>query len=169
MWREDDDMKTAIEGRTVSEVWASYEYVTFVTDQGPVTFTVYGDCCSHSYFHDVIGADNLLAGGVVTELSEVELSPGDPGYHPDDCPGRRYDYETGEYTDSPCGVDHDSLVVYGYRIVSDHPEWGEVTTVLSFRNDSNGYYGGWMQPTEGGVRSGQQPVRDNWTVDYATV
>ena len=31
---------------------------------------------------------------------------------------------------------------YGYEIVTEHPTFGEVTCVFSFRNDSNGYYGG---------------------------
>lgn len=33
--------------------------------------------------------------------------------------------------------------MYGYKIISES-KWGDQTSVFSFRNSSNGYYGGWM-------------------------
>jgi hypothetical protein len=41
--------------------------------------------------------------------------------------------------------------VYGYSITLEPKEndyYGERTAVFSFRNESNGYYGGWIEKTE---------------------
>jgi hypothetical protein len=125
--RWDEPQMRDLVGHQVTEVWWSDEIITFVTPEGVATFEVEGDCCSHSYFHDLIGLDKLLAGPVVS-VNQVDL--GD--------------------TDATCavcerdGYKGDSVAVYGVQIVTQHPVWGEVTTALSFRNDSNGYYGGWL-------------------------
>ena len=37
---------------------------------------------------------------------------------------------------------------YGYAITTESEQFGEMTSVFSFRNSSNGYYGGWMYSTE---------------------
>lgn len=114
-------------GKKVVAVRMDETYLGFAFDDGTNTgFTVEGDCCSYSYFHDFYGIDKLLANGPITEVSEVYLGPGDPGY---------------------IVVDNDSyncIRVYGYRIVTVSPQWGEQTSVFVFRNSSNGYYGGWM-------------------------
>jgi hypothetical protein len=36
------------------------------------------------------------------------------------------------------------MQVYGYALVTQSQRWGEVTSVFSFRNYSNGYYGGFI-------------------------
>ena len=41
-------------------------------------------------------------------------------------------------------ADWEEVQVYGYRITAEHPLFGPVSAVMSFRNTSNGYYGGWM-------------------------
>lgn len=112
-------------GRAVGEVWWSDETITFVTDGGMASYEVDGDCCSHSYFHDLIGFDKLLSGPVAA-VNEVELTDDDA-----ECVLCKRD-----------GYSGDVVAVYGYQIVVEHPQWGEVTCALSFRNDSNGYYGG---------------------------
>lgn len=118
-------------GRRIRRVHISDDYLRFVTDQGDLAFTVEGDCCSTSYFYDFIGLDKLLKGPVL-EVAAVPLSEGDPrGDVPND------DYEVIE--------------CYGYKIVTDDPAFGPVTTVFSFRNSSNGYYGGWMESVDPGV------------------
>lgn len=109
-------------GKIIESISGNTEFLRFTTADGKsFTFTVEGGCCSYSYFHDIIGVEKLLAGGEVTEVG---------------------------YADVPEVEDDDSYVdtqVYGFKIVSDHPEFGDVTTVFSFRNESNGYYGGWMR------------------------
>ena len=59
--------------------------------------------------------------------------------------GHGYD-EFGDMLMDSVGRGSGVVRVYGYRIASDHPTWGEVTAVMSFRNDSNGYYGGELVP-----------------------
>jgi hypothetical protein len=121
----------ALIGATVTAIYMSEEDITFETDRGLVGYRVEGDCCSHSYFFDFRGVRNLLENGPVIAFEAVALSPGDPGYHPST-------YDIGD-------TDPDELAVYGYRITTDHPKFGPVTSVFSFRNSSNGYYGGWME------------------------
>jgi len=119
-------------GKTVREIWMNEQYLKFVTDQGVVIFEVEGDCCSHSYFFDFYGVANVL-GREVVDFSSVSLSPGDPGYRPE-----TFENGVGD-------VQYDYVQVYGYRITTEHPSFGHVSAVLSFRNSSNGYYGGWME------------------------
>lgn len=95
-------------------------YLKFNTDDGNVVFGVSGDCCSHSYFHDFIGVKKLFENGKVLSVKEI-----DPG-----CGSKNKN-------------DGDVCVsVYGFEIVTEHPTFGEQTSVFSFRNSSNGYYGG---------------------------
>lgn len=138
----DTDHYKPLIGATVSAILMSEDELIFQTDRGLVGYRVEGACCSHSYFYDFHGVRNLLENGPVVAFESVDLAPGDPGYHGDSSPGWDYGSKCPE-----CGKsDHDSLAVYGYRITTEHPTWGPVTSVFSFRNDSNGYYGGWMEP-----------------------
>lgn len=119
-------------GKTVREIWMDRDYLKFVTDQGDVTYVVEGDCCSDSFFFDFYGVANVLDREVVA-FEEVSLAPGDPGYRP----------ETFEVANE----DWSETQVYGYRITTEHSQFGHVSAVMSFRNESNGYYGGWMEGT----------------------
>lgn len=115
-------------GRKIEKIFMNEDFLKFETDLGkPIAFTVYGDCCSHSYFHDFIGVEKLLKGGRVTSVESVEL----------------------EESDSKVKVnrhDGDECVrCYGYRIVVEDEKFGELTAVFSFRNSSNGYYGGSLE------------------------
>lgn len=138
-------------GRTITRIRMNEDYLVFDTDAGEIAYTVEGDCCSHSYFFDFYGVRNVLDNGPVSAFEEVELSPGDPGYHPDDCLGYQWDSEAGAYKPNACGRDHDQIAVYGLRLTTKHPVFGPVSSVFSFRNDSNGYYGGWMRRTSAPV------------------
>lgn len=113
------DLKDLV-GRRVSAVHMNTEVLAFETDKGQVVYGVEGDCCSHSYFHDIVGVRKLLDNGPVASTKEINMA--DP--EPDN--------------------DDEYVKVYGYEIVTEHPQWGEQTTVVSFRNYSNGYYGGWL-------------------------
>jgi hypothetical protein len=114
-------------GKKIRGIFMSSEFLVFITDdeQEPViAYTVEGDCCSYSYFYDFYGVKNLLENGPIIEAEPVSLDdPENPNDH-------------GEWT-----------VVYGYRLTTEHPMWGLVSSVFSFRNDSNGNYGGWMERT----------------------
>lgn len=103
-------------GANVTGVAWSDSLLTFLTDRGVFSFRVEGECCSACYFNDIIGVAKLLANGPVVSVDEIELSDRNSS-----------DGETK---------------FYGYELVTEHPLWGEQTTVFSFRNESNGYYGG---------------------------
>jgi hypothetical protein len=122
----------ALIGKTVREIWMDKDYLKFVTDKGEVTYGVEGDCCSDSFFFDFYGVANVI-GREVVAFESVSLSPGDPGYHPET-------YAVGDQ-------DYGETQVYGFRITTEHESFGHVSAVLSFRNESNGYYGGWMYST----------------------
>lgn len=113
-------------GRTIKRIFMNEDNLKFETDLGPIVFAVSGDCCSYSYFHDFIGVKKLLQGNPVTAVKEVDLEP----------------------TDSKVPVDRhgdDVIQCYGYQIFTEDPQLGEVTAVFSFRNSSNGYYGGSLE------------------------
>lgn len=112
-----------LEGRTIKKIFMNEDALRFDTDQGPVTFTVDGDCCSHSVFYDFIGVKNILNVGPVLQVECVPLEEGD-------IPDKK-NYQ-------------ESISCYGYRLTVNHPTLGEISAVFSFRNYSNGYYGGSM-------------------------
>jgi hypothetical protein len=87
-----------------------------------LTLTAEGDCCSESWFADLLGVDALI-GQEIVAVAEVDL----PGYDPHDGRGRQ-----------------DEDKVYGYRFTTKSGY-----ADLIFRNSSNGYYGGWLSVTEG--------------------
>lgn len=110
-------------GRTINKIYMNEDNLKFETNLGIFVFAVEGDCCSYSYFHDFIGVANLLVGNPVVSAKSIELSE----------------------EDSKVKVnrnDYDDVAYYGYEIVTEDPMFGEVTSVFSFRNSSNGYYGG---------------------------
>ena len=147
-------------GRTITAIWISEDRVTFATDAGELTWRAEGDCCSTSYLYSIEGVDRLLAGHPVVAVHSIELQPGDTGYHDPDCARDSW------REPAACGVDHDVLQVYGYRFTTEDPKWGPVSSVLSFRNDSNGYYGGWLEFTED-RSADQQQITADWITDDA--
>lgn len=110
-------------GKKITKIFANSEYLRFDTEGGPTyTFSVDGYCCSSSDFYDFYGVDKLLKNGPVTDVKAVDLLLQDyidRGYKP---------------------VEEDQF--YGFQLTTEDPEFGPVTSVFSFRNVSNGYYGG---------------------------
>jgi hypothetical protein len=106
-------------GKSIARIRWSEDHLVFNTSDGAqFAFGVAGDCCSSSYFHDFYGVAHLLNNGPVLSVRAIDL------------PEFEQDYE--------------HIQCYGHELVTKHPIWGEVTSVFSFRNSSNGYYGGWM-------------------------
>ena len=114
-------------GKTIQRVFINESYLKFVTNEGDFCFGVEGECCSSSIFYDFFGVKNLI-GSKVSSVAEIELIPGDIS-------------EDGDYLKDQKGEDN-SIEVYGYKINAENSKWGEITAVFSFRNYSNGYYGG---------------------------
>lgn len=106
-------------GKIVSKVFIGEgeHCMAFVTDQGTIAFHVEGDCCSESWFADLVGFRALIGSKIVKHV-EIPLE----SYNLEDGRGRQ------EYDD-----------VYGHRLVT---ELGSADII--FRNSSNGYYGGWI-------------------------
>jgi len=121
-------------GKIIKQIFFNENYLRFVTNDKTFTYGVDGDCCSTSYFYDFHGVKKLLAGNPVTEVKECELEPSDIVEKKDP------NYGWTSFTDKKST--DDSISVYGFQITTLDPEFGEVTSVFSFRNYSNGYYGG---------------------------
>jgi len=92
---------------------------------GTLCVEAMGDCCSESWFADLTGLSALLE-APVTRVVELEM-PESVGDH--------------EFRDERTRQEWDQ--VYGYRI-----ETPAGSATLSFRNSSNGYYGGWLEVRE---------------------
>jgi len=119
--------------KTIKKIYMNEDCLKFETDSGNIAFTVDGGCCSQSVFYDFYGVKNLLAGNPVTGVREVELNPGD------------IIKSNGDDTDKKSY--QESISAYGFQLFTQSKDFGEVTSVFSFRNYSNGYYGGWMETT----------------------
>lgn len=130
-------------GKKIEKIFINSECLRFQTDQGDFHYTVYGDCCSSSYFHDFIGVEKLLKNGKVISTKKISLE-------------LPKDEETED--------DWEYIQCYGFEIVTEDPEFGEVTSVMSFRNSSNGYYGGSLETTAS-TPSGLPEIINDWHND----
>lgn len=148
MWGDPDT--DALVGRTIKTIHWSETRVVFDTDAGLIGYRVVGDCCSWSYFHDFFGVKHLLDNGPVTEVTAVDLEKSDP----------RFKVPVPEEE-----VGYNFTEVYGFRLTTVHPQFGEVSSVLSFRNDSNGYYGGWMERDDSPVSPSAIILTDDYLGD----
>ena len=109
--------------------------LVFDTDHGAVAYAVCGDCCSESWFADIIGVNELL-GGTVQTVDEVSME----GYNVED--GR---------TRQECDE------AYGYKLTTNK---GYIDIV--FRNSSNGYYGGEIGLMDGELPADMSAITDDW-------
>jgi hypothetical protein len=89
------------------------------TTSGSLFLVAVGDCCSETWFADIIGVDALI-GGVVASVEETEL--------PD--AGSRQDGRTRQEVDE----------FYSITFVTNIGR-----STIAYRNSSNGYYGGWCR------------------------
>lgn len=107
-------------------------YLRFNTDSGAILYQTEGDCCSETWFADLIGVDYLLNAKVTTveEIQREEVIDSDAGY------GQRT-IKNYNLNDGRGRQDYDQ--VYGYKITTN-----KGTADIIFRNSSNGYYGGYI-------------------------
>ena len=126
---------TALIGKKITRVFANQSYLRFITIDGEsFTYSVDADCCSTSVFYDFIGVKKLLENGAVISVKDIELLPSDVAE-------RESSYGTMKESDKNVEMCDESISCYGFEIVTTSPEFGEQTSVFSFRNYSNGYYG----------------------------
>ena len=121
----------ALIGKKIKRIFMNEDYLKFETDKGNIVFNVDGDCCSQSVFYDFLGVKKLFNNGAVVSFEDIELHPSD------------IIEENGDQKDKKSY--QESIEVYGYRIVTVDSILGEVSSVFSFRNYSNGYYGGSLE------------------------
>lgn len=130
-------------GRTVQEVWLSDDTLTLLTDDGPYSYPAHADCCSESWYYRVLNADRLI-GSVVCAVAVGR----EDDVNPTDGLGRQ-----------------ESDSVYGYCLLTE-----KGGCEITFRNSSNGYYGGWLEVERKDYRkdTGWWPVHTSWVHPPAT-
>lgn len=140
---EEDTLK----GKTIEKVIMSpNDLLTFHTDSGPVSFRVEGDCCSSSYFYEITGIDKILGKKIeeIVELPDIDVKDAPP-----EC---------------------ECVQAYAFRL-SAAPSLTEVageeletsnSAFVVFRNESNGYYGGYMEPAEYSQQENEEVITSDW-------
>ena len=101
---------------------AKQEYIIFHTDTGPICYAALPDCCSETWFADILGIERIL-GKVIGSVEEIEVTDFACRLIERDGRGR-------QESDKVYGI---SLGVAG--------GCGSGCEIV-FRNSSNGYYGG---------------------------
>lgn len=128
MW-ESDDYKRLIGAplRSVQLIDDGERLRFTLADDSTLTYTAEGDCCSSSWVEHITVPGNL-EGAIITEVKEsasVEAT----------------DEQIAEM--EMADKFPDSVSVYHTAFVTDR---GEI--IVEYRNNSNGYYGGWLQGPE---------------------
>lgn len=120
-----------LKGKKIEAVYMNENFLVFKTSENKYYgYSVWGDCCSHSYFHDFVAVEKLIQNNEITQVNALPET---------DATAHDADYI------------HDLVRHYGYEFVSISELWGEQTSVMSFRNASNGYYGGECEPYNGDI------------------
>ena len=109
--------------------------LAFDTDQGVVAFETDADCCSETWFADLVGVHALI-GGTVSKTEEIELSD----YNVNDGRGRQ---------EEDCA--------YGFKVVTD-----KGVCDIIFRNSSNGYYGGSIVQYDVSIPDKMTDITQDW-------
>lgn len=106
--------------------------VTDGADTAYLSYDAEGDCCSHSWFNEINGFD-ALKNGLVREVEMIDMPEG------------LSDKETlkRRLLGEELPDENDRLQNYGIKITTDK---GYASIV--FRNESNGYYGGYLRDVE---------------------
>lgn len=128
-------------GKEITAIYIGEYKLVFDTTTGKIAYKVEGECCSHSYFYDFVGVDKLLKNRKVVAVADIKLD-------------EVQNEDEWEY-----------IKVYGYSITTENPKFGEVTSVLSFRNSSNGYYGGEMFEEKNTDTEGLCQLLTDWVAD----
>ncbi|MGV8131192.1 MAG: DUF7448 domain-containing protein [Candidatus Pacearchaeota archaeon] len=129
MYISQEEILARLIGKKVKRIFMNEDYLKFETDDGNICFGVSGGCCSISVFYDFYGVKKLLNNGKIKSICSVELTEDDK-------------------LDKKPELHDSSIEKYGFSIVTEDPEFGDVTSVFSFRNYSNGYYGGSLESAD---------------------
>lgn len=104
-------------------------------DGSSTCYQVQEECCSESWFADIVGV-NALIDMIVRSASEIDL--------------KNYNVNDGR-----CRQEEDTA--YGYKLTTDR---GYVDII--FRNSSNGYYGGWLKLYKGTLPDIMKAITNDW-------
>ena len=93
------------------------DFVKLILDEGVARFNLFGDCCSVSYFTDPKNQFGELIGATILNVEERynDIAPADPELN-------------------------DDQVSWHFLVFTTNR--GHIT--VDWRNDSNGYYDGWV-------------------------
>lgn len=108
------------------------QFVLRFQDGEQVRYGVEGDCCSVSWV-EYLTIPAGIDGQVITGVEELEMEG-----EPTPCVNCRERYRPDE--DNAPACNHDVLQVYQTHF---HTPVGDI--ILEYRNDSNGYYGGYLE------------------------
>jgi hypothetical protein len=115
---ERDKLKPFI-GRTITGVWRGSGDVAFTFDDGTTIYCApEGDCCSHSWVEHVSG----VADAIGATVDSVDVNP-----------------EIATHDDANHEA-YDVLALYGISLITTRGHRIDI----DYRNESNGYYGGWL-------------------------
>ena len=133
------DNDTTLIGRKVNKVFVNGDQNVLVldTDKGLIGWQTIGDCCSETWFADILGLHSWI-GHVIVDTDELET---------------QHDVEDGR---SRQDIDD----VYGFQLKTM-----KGTTDIIYRNSSNGYYGGWMSGidvTPDDLKDMEEITTDEW-------
>jgi hypothetical protein len=130
-----------------------------------IVINTYGDCCSETWFADILGVDALI-GHTIVSVEEPEYGDNtDLQWHDDDLVSDDAFYENGEKNHSRSRQECDQL--YGIKITTDAGY-----TDIVYRNSSNGYYGGNIDRVEvlddeemNAIKSKWNQITDDWSAN----
>lgn len=125
-------------GTTINNVRVNGDQtvLSFETDKGTVSYRAEADCCSESWFADIVGVDALL-GGLVRDVEGIDMD--------------FYNVKDGR-----CRQESDEA--YGFRITTSKGQ-----ACIAFRNSSNGYYGGWLEPHDKPLEEPMTEITEDWS------
>ena len=124
-------------GKVVTDIYVDQNYLVIKTKNDKVVMAVEGDCCSHSYWVDIIGVKNLIGKKVLHITDELN------GYEFDDKRGTQ-----------ECNS------IYNYCLVTKKGNCNFI-----FVNSSNGYYGGYiinMDDIYNNILNGLTRITEDW-------
>lgn len=105
-------------GAMILSIWIDSErqYLLIKTNRGDYNFNAVGDCCSRSWFEHITGICNVI-GAIVLDIPELR---------PEEISRENI-------------KEFDVLQNYQTKLKTNRGE-----LFIEFRNESNGYYGGWL-------------------------
>lgn len=146
---EDDECDRKTDFKLIGEVVTDFAIdsykIWFKLEDGRVyECVVAGDCCSHSYFAEVVNLKSLISGSAIKDIVDMPLM----------------DQEKLKTNGREMDVGY-LVQVYGAKIYFEDKKLKP--TIISFRNASNGYYGGSMlEPRLVHHFPEQNEITDDW-------